>query len=62
MTQAAEELNRMQSRDEGECYLKPMLVGDLRAVAGQLGMGGVSKTTKLDLIAMLVVPAVRRTC
>lgn len=54
MTQAVEELGRLQSREEGERYLKPMLVGDLRAVAVTLGIGGVSKTAKADLIAMLV--------
>ncbi len=54
MSAVVDELNGMQSRDEGERYLKPMLVGDLRAIAAHLGMGGVSKTSKTDLITMLV--------
>ncbi|GAB3868153.1 hypothetical protein ACFPIJ_23910 [Dactylosporangium cerinum] len=54
MSVAVDELNRMQTRDEGERYLKPLLVGELRAVAAQLGIGGVSKTPKPDLITMLV--------
>jgi hypothetical protein len=54
MAQAVAGLGRMQSREEGEGYLKPMTVGDLRAVAAQLGIRGVSKTSKMDLIAMLV--------
>ncbi|MFF5230709.1 hypothetical protein [Dactylosporangium sp. NPDC000521] len=54
MSAVVEELANLQTRDEGERYLKPMLVGDLRAIAAQLGIGGVSKTPKGDLITMLV--------
>ncbi|MEU0553253.1 hypothetical protein [Dactylosporangium sp. NPDC006015] len=54
MSAVVDDLANLQTRDEGERYLKPMLVGDLRAVAAQLGIGGVSKTPKGDLITMLV--------
>ncbi|MGI5179481.1 hypothetical protein ACQEVZ_24440 [Dactylosporangium sp. CA-152071] len=54
MSVVVDDLASLQTRDEGERYLKPMLVGDLRAVAAQLGIGGVSKTPKGDLITMLV--------
>jgi hypothetical protein len=54
VAEAVAELGRMASRDEGQRYLQLMKVGDLRAVAAALGIGGVSKTVKADLIALLV--------
>ncbi|GAA3232650.1 hypothetical protein ACFO1B_21085 [Dactylosporangium siamense] len=58
MSTVVDELSQLQSRDEGERYLKPLLVGDLRAVAAELGIGGVSKTSKAGLITMLVERAI----
>ncbi|HZN20840.1 MAG TPA: Rho termination factor N-terminal domain-containing protein [Micromonosporaceae bacterium] len=54
MSEAVSTLERMSSRDEGERYLKAMLTDDLRDVAAHLGIGGVSKTRKDDLVALLV--------
>ncbi|WP_327006852.1 Rho termination factor N-terminal domain-containing protein [Dactylosporangium sp. NBC_01737] len=54
MSVVVDQLGGFQSRDEAERLLKPMVVGDLRAVAAQLGIGGVSGTRKADLITMLV--------
>lgn len=54
MTEAVEALGRMSSRDEGEQYLKPMTVVNLKAIAAHLEMGGVSGDKKDDLIAKLV--------
>lgn len=52
--EAVAELDRIATRDEGQRYLQPMKVSDLRAVAALLGIRGVSKTGKDDLIALLV--------
>jgi hypothetical protein len=54
MTEVVEALDRMHSREDGERYLGAMGVADLRAVATQLEMGGVSKDRKADLVAKLV--------
>ena len=58
MSAVVDQLDGIQSRDEAERLLKPMVVGDLRAVAAQLGIGGVSGTRKADLITMLVERAI----
>ncbi|WP_432834140.1 Rho termination factor N-terminal domain-containing protein [Dactylosporangium sp. CA-092794] len=54
MTHVVEALEQMHTREEGERRLTPMSVADLRAVAGELGISGISKTKKADLVAMLV--------
>lgn len=54
MAEAVGALGRMDNREDGEQYLKGMGVADLRAVATQLDIGGVSKDRKADLIAKIV--------
>jgi hypothetical protein len=54
MSEVVGTLGRMVSRDEGERYLASLTATDVKALAGELGMRGVSKDRKDDLIAKIV--------
>ncbi|HEX2771843.1 MAG TPA: Rho termination factor N-terminal domain-containing protein [Micromonosporaceae bacterium] len=54
MGQAQEALAAMSSRDEGTAYLSPMPLKDLKALAAQLDMRGISGLKKADLVDRIV--------
>lgn len=54
MGQAQEALAVMSSRDEGTAYLSPMPLKDLKALAAQLDMRGISGLKKADLVDRIV--------
>jgi Rho termination factor, N-terminal domain len=54
MSEVSATLGRMTSRDEGERFLGSLTATDVKALAAELGMRGVSKDRKDDLIAKIV--------
>jgi protein-disulfide isomerase len=54
MSAVVNTLGRMISRDEGERYLASLTATDVKALAAELGMRGVSKDRKDDLTAKIV--------
>jgi hypothetical protein len=54
MGQARDALAGMSSREEGTSYLSSLGVKELKALAAQLDMRGVSSLKKADLVGKIV--------